>query len=129
MMIGITDDGDTYLATTAMAFPDDVTFRTIELLPPATTFEVYAGGYRASVHPIKLNNICPITPDIWHKAYSITEQLLSDTAKTPVHIQSVVAVCADLWPEGTVHQGAPLAYELLRTFQKENRLKIFPVSD
>ena len=43
MMIGITDDGDTYLATTALAFPDDVKFRTIEPLPPCTTCEVFAG--------------------------------------------------------------------------------------
>jgi len=124
MMIGITDDGDTYLATTAMAFPDDVTFRTLELLPPATTFRVFAGGYHASAYPIKLYNIAPITPDIWHKAYSRTEQFLTDDKKTPAHIRDVIAACADLWPEGSVHQGAPLVYEILRSFHKENRLKI-----
>ena len=43
MMIGITTDGETYLATTALAFPEDVEFKTIELLPPAMTYEIFEG--------------------------------------------------------------------------------------
>lgn len=48
MMIGITDYGDTYPATTEIAFPEDVKFRLIEALPPVSTVEVFDNGYRFS---------------------------------------------------------------------------------
>lgn len=129
MMIGIADDGDTYLATTALAFPEDVNFRTIELLPPTTTFEVYEGGYKTSVHPVKIDGIAPITPDIWHKAYVKVEKLLTGREEAPAPVQDVIDACADVWEKGTVAQGAPLVYEIMRALKKEGRLKIARVRD
>ena len=117
-------ENDTYLATTALAFPEDVAFRTIELLPPATSFEVYAGGYRASVHPVRVNHIAPITPDIWHKAYLRIEELLQNRQDTPLRVGAVIKACDDLWPAGMLHQGPPLVYEIIRALKKEGRLGV-----
>lgn len=124
MMIGITDDGDTYLATTAIAFPEDVSFRTIESLPPATTFEVYQGGFRAVEAPVCLYNIQSITPDIWHYAYERLEKLLTGRKDTPVSVEEAVTVCKDLWKEGMVHQEDPLVYGILDAMYREGKLKI-----
>ena len=62
LVIGITDDGDTYLATTKFAFPDDVNFRTVELLPGATTYEIFEGGYKAVKHPVEITTLCLLPP-------------------------------------------------------------------
>ena len=129
MMIGITEDGDTYLSTTALAFPDDVKFRSIELLPPATTFEVFSGGYRTSVHPVRIDNIASITPDIWHQAYVRIEKLLMDKKENPMAVQDVIDACADLWPSDKVAQGAPLVYEIMRALHNDGKLGVTLVSD
>lgn len=124
MMIGISDDGDTYLATTAIAFPDDVSFKTINLLPHSTTCEVYQGGYKISTYPIHIHNVSDITPYIWHHAYARLEKLLSDKKDNPLPIGEVINECIDLWPKGKVRQGAPLIYEILRSFRNEGRLGV-----
>lgn len=124
MMIGISDDGDTYLATTAIAFPEDVNFKTIELLPHSTTCEVYEGGYKVSTHPIKVHNVADITPYLWHYAYARLEEILSDKKDSPLPIGEIINACIDLWPEGKVRQGAPLIYEILRSFKNEDRLGV-----
>ncbi len=124
MMIGITDDGDTYLATTALAFPDDVKFRIIDLLPHSTTCEVYQGGYRVSAYPILIDNVADITPYIWHHAYRRLEEILKDKKNEPLGIGDAIKACADLWTEGKIRQGAPLAYEIIRSFKNEGRLGI-----
>jgi glucosamine 6-phosphate synthetase-like amidotransferase/phosphosugar isomerase protein len=124
MMIGITDDGDTYMATTALAFPEDVSFKTIELLPHSTTFEVYQGGYKVSTHPISIHNISPITPDIWHRAYVRLEEVLKNKADNPLAVADAINACADIWPKEKTPQGAPLVYELMRSFKNEGRLGV-----
>jgi glucosamine 6-phosphate synthetase-like amidotransferase/phosphosugar isomerase protein len=124
MMIGISDDGDTYLATTAIAFPEDVRFKTIELLPHSTTCEVYRGGYRVSTHPIQIHNVADITPYIWHHAYARIEELLKNKQDSPISVGDVINACIDIWPEEKVRQGAPLVYEILRSFKNEGRLGV-----
>lgn len=129
MMIGIATDGDVYLATTALAFPEDVEFRLIELLPPATTCEIFEGGYKTSVHPIAINNVSSITLDICHRAYIRLEELLTGKKDSPLTLQQMCDACADLWPEGTVDQSPPLIYEIIRAMKKENKIKIALVPD
>ncbi|NLC43335.1 MAG: hypothetical protein GX783_03525, partial [Clostridiales bacterium] len=124
MTIGISDDGDTYLATTAIAFPEDVSFKTIELLPHSTTCEVYSGGYKVSTHPIRIYNVADITPYIWHHAYARLEELLKNREDNPLPIGDAINACIDIWPEGKVRQGAPLVYEILRSFKNEGRLGV-----
>ena len=124
MMVGISDDGDTYLATTAIAFPEDVNFKTIDLLPHSTTCEVYQGGYEVSTHPIQIHNVANITPYIWHHAYTRLEELLKDKEDNPLPIGEVINACVDIWPKEEVRQGAPMVYEILRSFKNEGRLGV-----
>lgn len=120
MMIGVTDDGDTYLATTAMAFPDDVSFRFVEPLPHTATCEVYAGGYRVSQHPVTVAGVAPITPDDWHRCYGTA---LNHILNNLSSVQDVVDDCERLM-SGTLKQGAHLVYELLRAYRDMGSFEI-----
>lgn len=124
MMIGITTDGETYLATTAMAFPDDVKFRTIEPLPPCTTCEVFRGGYRVSTHPVEIDGVEAITPLLWHRVYQRVEEFLTVDRDLPPCVQDVIDACADLWDQSKAVQSPSLIYEVLRSFRDQGRLRI-----
>lgn len=129
MMIGVAKDGDTYLATTALAFPDDVGFRFIEPLPHSATCEVYRGGYRVSPHQVTVDNVAPITPDIWQKAYKTVNDLLSSGKKASYSVHEVIGACECVWQKGTIPQGAMLVYEIMRALKAEDRLAIDFVKD
>ena len=128
MMIGIADDGDTYIASTALAFPDDVHFRLIESLPAAATCEVFEGGWRVSSCPVAVGGIAPITPDLWRRAFDCVEKYLTENADQPPKFDEAVAACADLWGRQPPVQGYQLVYEILRDFKKQGRLEILPVA-
>lgn len=128
MMIGIADDGDTYIASTALAFPDDVHFRLIESLPAAATCEVSEGGWRVSPCPVEVGGIAAITPGLWRKAYDRVEQYLTENTAQPPRFDDAVAACADLWDEQPPVQGYQLVYEILRDFRKQGRLEIVPTA-
>lgn len=128
MTIGITTDGDTYLATTPLAFPEDVEFKLIELLPPATTYEVYEGGFRAATEPVEINNIASITPDIWHEAYVRTEKFLLEKGE-PATVLEALEPCKDIWPAGKVGQIEPLIYGVMYGLHKEGRLGVAYVEE
>ncbi len=129
MMIAVSTDGDTYLATTAMAFPEDVEFRFIEALPPAATVEAYEGGYRVSPHPVKINNVAAVMPDIWYNAYRRIEKMLSGKKSNPVTTTEMAQACADLFPQGAVAQNVPLVYEILRAMKKKGNVSFALVPD
>lgn len=121
MMIGITDDGDTYLATTALAFPEDEKFKIIEALPAGASYEVFYGGYKMTTENVTVKNIEAITPDMWQAAYKIIEEAITNEALT---VGACKGKCASLWQSGKVQQGDMLVYEVLRAFKKEGRLEI-----
>ncbi len=121
MMIGIAEDGDTYIATTALAFPDDVNFKFIEPLPAPATCEVYRGGYRVSEHKVDIDGVAPVTPDVWAACYTRAEQVLSQGQ--PISVQKTIdAVTEGL--EGRLIQGAHIVYECMRAFKKQGRLRV-----
>ena len=121
LMIGITDDGDTYLATTKVAFPDDVCFKSIEHLPPATTFEVFAGGYRATKFPI-INNILPLTVSLWHNAYVKVEEFLKDRKENPATMQEIWDVCNTFKKDGFILQTDCMVYGVLDALREDGKL-------
>ena len=124
VMIGIAEDGDVYLASTAMAFPEDVTFRMIEFLPPKTTYVISEGGYQVSKTPIINDVIQAVTPDIWHKAYLFLENYLQGKKEAPVDMWTLAKACKAIWDGGKAHQVDYVIYETLRAFKKEGRLRI-----
>ena len=124
MMIGIAENGDTYLATTALAFPDDVKFRVLEPLPPCATCEVFRGGYRVSTVPVEIDGVDPIGVTLWKRVYERAERLMTEWTEQPPCVQDVIDGCADLWDKTQPVQSPSLIYETLRAFRDEGRLKI-----
>ncbi len=124
MMIGVAKDGDTYIATTALAFPDDVEFEFIESLPAPATCEIFHGGYRVSAHPVEIDGVAPVTPDVWAKCYKKVEEVLSQG--THLSVQKTIDSIRPL-VEGTLVQGSHIVYECLRAFKNEGRLKVVKV--
>jgi len=128
LVIGITDDNDTYLATTKEAFPEDVCFKLIELLPPATTFEVFAGGFKATEYPV-INNILPLTPSLWHNAYIKVEKLLTGRKENPATIQEIWDACNELKKDGFILQTDCMVYGVLGALKQDGKLIKVTVPD
>lgn len=129
MNVGITDDGDTYFATTVFAFPDDVCFKTIQLLPAATVYELFQGGYKATDCPVEVHNILPLTPALWHNAYVEVEKMLTGRKDNPAGIQEVWDTCYTLKKEGFVLQTDCMTYGVLEALQQNGKLNIVSVPD
>ena len=129
MNVGITEDGDTYFATTLFAFPEDVKFRTIELLPAATVFELFKGGYKATEYPVAIHNILPLTPALWHDAYEAVEKMLTGRKENPASIQEVWDICDTFKKEGFVLQTDCMTYGVLEALKQNGKLHIIQVKD
>lgn len=129
LFIGISDDNDTYFATTTFAFPEDVTFRTITLLPAATTFEIFEGGYKAVEYPVEINNILPLTTALRYNAYNIVKEMLTGRGNNPAGIQEVWDTCNTLKKEGFILQTDCLTYLTLEALFENELLKIVKVPD
>ena len=123
MMLGRAADG-VYLATTAMAFPDDVRFDAIDLLPAGCSASIRCDGW--TIHgftpPIP---VAPLTPARYAAAREILFDFIGDT---PVTVPECCGALDVLWPEGSLAQNAVLCYETLRSMLGENRVRIVPVT-
>lgn len=124
MMIGVAEDGDTYIATTALAFPDDVKFKFIESLPAPATCEVFYGGYRVSGHKVDVDGVAPVTPDVWAKCYNKLQDVMADGKV--ISVSDAIRTIKPL-TEGTLIQGSHIVYEIMRAFKNEGRLKVVRV--
>lgn len=112
MMVGSADDG-TYLASTAMAFPEGVTFQNIYPIPVNSSAEVFAGHV----------NIIPFT----HPATPVAELLPMEKAFNAVRIRlsegpaklgELIRVVKPLFGD-IVCPADHLTYEVLRTLKQE----------
>ena len=129
LVIGITNDGDTYLATTTFAFPENVTFRTVELLPAATTYEIFRGGFKAVEYPVEISNILPLTTAMRLNAYNIVKDMLTGREENPAAINEVWDTINTLKKDGFILQTDCLTYQVLEALSENGLLKIVKVPD
>ena len=119
MMIGFADHG-TYLATTALAFPDDA--KNITMLPANSGGRAYFGMYTAKPYDFPPCTVSEITPKVWHRAYEIVVNALNGgNALTIGQLSNAVKPAFD---EADCCQGAMLAYNILHCLRDEGRLKV-----
>ncbi len=124
MTVGVAEDGDIYFATTRLAFPEDVAFREITLLPAMQTYEIMRGGYRAAPHPIRLaETVTRITPALVERAYPLFVGALARSER-PLSGGALLSSYAEIWPEGELTQREPLLYVLLERLAAEGRLGV-----
>ena len=124
MTVGVAEDGDLYFATTRLAFPEEVAFREITLLPPMKTYRVTRGGYRASAAPIRLDvRVAEITDELSDAAYPYFLDRLAKRAR-PLQGWELIDAYGAIWPEGVLTQREPLLYVLLERLAAEGRLGV-----
>ena len=113
------DDSGAYLATTAMAFPENLTEPT--LLPSLTSG--YVRRDSITVRPFK-ESVCTVTPfdtNVLVRAYKVMEEALRAEKQTVDSLRKIItpAVCsADVTPLSLI------VYEVLRAMKKEGILKM-----
>lgn len=114
MLIG-RDENATYLATTALAFPD---LQCIWPMPTTATAAVY--GDHIHILPFEspgytVANIYP-----WAEAYTKILDALSDGE--PKILPDLTKVTGDLWPDGVVPQNTMMVYEILRALYRADQI-------
>jgi len=114
MMIAKTQD-ETFLGTTAMAFPDDREYQTTDPIPCIAMSEVTVDGYKVTAFdpvPMRVNTI---DSRIWHDAYNIVVKELKTASKTePLSVGKLIRATDHLWDNTKLCQRAMLIYEILR---------------
>lgn len=128
MTVGIADDGDIYLATTRLAFPDDVHFTSISLLPAMQTYVITRDGVRVSPYPLALDvTVAEITEERVDAAYPLFLERLAKEGR-PLQGWELLDVYASVWTEGELDQAEPMLYFMLERLAEEGRLGILPLT-
>lgn len=118
-------EGETFLATTAMVFPKDRKYHTMEALPCMAMSEVKVDGYKVTGFKNPPMDVKVIDAKMWHDAYDIVCDCLQNSdPNDPVDIGAPLKACKHLWPEGLLNQDAMLVYEILRMIDEQGKLHI-----
>ena len=128
MTVGVAEDGDIYLATTPLAFPEDVRFREVTLLPASYVYEITREGWRRGAVPIPLGiEVAEITPEIVERALPLFEAELRRRGK-PTFGGDLLNSYIEVWPKGMLDQNEPLLYVLCERLIAEGRLGVLPTT-
>ncbi|MDF2725477.1 MAG: glucosamine--fructose-6-phosphate aminotransferase, isomerizing [Paenibacillus sp.] len=127
MMIGRAAN-ETFLATAAIAFPDEVADEHIAMLPPASTAEVLSSRYIVTEQRPAVDPVADISAKLWREAYERAEAALAGQEEKPKRVADIVKVLEDLKPKEQAAQLAMVAYEVLRSLKRDNRLGITTVT-
>jgi len=122
MMVGKTDDG-TYLASTAIAFPDDVNFKTVYPVPVNSSARVYADRTEIvpfAAPPAPISSLIP-----WDKAVPAVLELLRDG---PAKLGPIIRSIKPFF-EGDVFPADHTSYEILRLLKAKGRIGFTIVDD
>lgn len=109
MMIGEAEDG-IYLATTAIAFPEDVTFKSVYLLPAGHSATITRSGviFHEMKMPLPVSHIEP--EYYYHARLAILDKLSNGECR----IGGLCDAAGKVFPEGIPSPTAVLTYEVLR---------------
>ena len=125
MTVGIAEDGDIYFATTRLAFPEDVHFTSIGLLPAMQTYEITRGGVRVSPHRLTLDvKVAEVTKERADAAYPFFLEKLAKNGGCPKQGGELLDCYASVWPQGEIDQAEPMLYEVIERLSAEGRLGI-----
>jgi len=138
MTVGL-GDGESYLATTALAFPEDVHLRNIVSLPVASVSQITPGALSVTGEKLRNVRVQEIDDGIAARAYERLEALLKGQKDSPKSLYDIPHYSSwkDLWSEphvdciyakegGLLKPYAALNYEILWAFHREGRLHSVP---
>lgn len=124
-MTVIVENGETYMATTRFAFPENLQTPAVDL-PHFNACYMTRGGIHVTDRRMKGETVAEMTPFTYAEAYKRFEALLQ-SEKAPLffdELEFAAGDMRDLWEgDHTCVQHARLVYDLLWQFEKEGRLK------
>lgn len=129
-------DGETFLATTALAFPEEIQTRPMLPIPPTSVSQVTPSGIKVTNCKLKNVRVEQITPGMFAKIYSRMEKALRGKENEPLSLYDLPLYTdwKDIWSkpyvdckyvadgERLLKPYATLLYEVLWSFYKEGRL-------
>ena len=121
MMLGRAEDG-VYLATTAMAFPEDVRFYAIDILPACCSATVRRDGW--TIHGFE--SAIPVTPldaNMYRGAQNAILRHIN-AAGEPVSVGKCCSLTKSYHKDGEIFQSAVLAYECLRGLKDAGKIRV-----
>ena len=120
MMLGRASDG-VYLATTVLAFPKDVHFDAIDVLPAGCSATVWKDGW--TVHGFQSSiPVAPLDASLFRKAENRLLRFIR-AAQEPVGLAQCCETIKSLWPAGMLTQNYVLCYEALRGLLAEGKIR------
>ena len=122
MMLGRTAT-EMFLGTTALSFPDDREYISIDMLPPACSAEIFRDGWKVKSFEAPPKPVAPINGSVFGRGYNIIVDALKNSPE-PVTMPSLCPLVKPLWGEGQLNQGSMLVYEVLRGLNAEGRLGV-----
>ena len=140
MVVGI-GDGESFLATSAFAFPKNLPLKHVFPVPPASVSYIEPGTYTVTSCGIPGTRVQEITPSIYAKAYERLEPKLLAAHDDPPYFDEIedwsYREWRDLWdtpyvdvpaqfvkPDGFLKPYAQLVYDLLCDFSRQGRLRM-----
>lgn len=120
-------EGESYLATTTLAFPEEVQGQQISL-PLHHTCEIMRGSYIVTGCKLQGEKVCEMTPYTYAEGYDRICKLLTGKKDAPLYFDDLeLAIARDmrnLWPEEhTYIQNARLVYEIIIRLMQEGKLR------
>lgn len=127
-MCAVMSGGETYIATTRFAFPDEVNKGEVFSLPLMHVCEITRDGVKVTADRIHSENVCDVTPYAYHEAYDRIVAELRGKKDAPLYFDDLEFFMARevkyIWPEKyTFDQGPRLVYDVLWQLWEEGRLK------
>lgn len=121
-------DGETYLATTRFAFPENVDAEVMQL-PLHRVCEINASGVTITNSKlVDCEPVCEVTPYAYAEGYKRISEMLKGKKDAPLYFDDLeIAVydkLKDIWPEqNELVQDARLVYDVLWQLKEEGRLQ------
>lgn len=127
-MMAATENGETYIATTRFAFPDEVNKGEVFSLPLMHVCEITRDGVKITADRIQRDHVCEVTPYAYHEAYERIVNELRGKKDAPLYFDDLEFFMArealDIWPEQHIlTQGPRVVYDVIWQLQQEGRLK------
>lgn len=126
-MSAVMSGGETYIATTRFAFPEEAKGEVFPL-PLMHVCEITRDGVKITSDRVQAENVCSITPYAYHEAYERIVAELRGKKDAPLYFDDleffVGREMKDIWSEqNTFVQHAALVYDVLWQLHIEGRLK------
>lgn len=115
---------ESFIASTELAFPEDIDFEYTASLPTCRACEITPGGFEVTKHRVESMSVERITPAIFAEAYERMTDILKNGWE---HFDTLEFIAyrewADLWKKKSEFtQYAELVYEVLYALKSQGRL-------